>query len=138
MRGWRSEVEPEVWRTTEAAGSGGGRRDRAGNEQIRLCGSTKGREGVSVLGCREGDGGGGHGALVVARGGLPDWAEAAGRGVSYDWSKGAENHNPATAKSYIYLHSPQPFGLLSKSRAHICVQEAEVKGKPRVGTTQRK
>ncbi|KAJ4745148.1 mRNA export factor [Rhynchospora pubera] len=38
--------------------------------------------------------------------------------VCYDWSKGAENHNPATAKSYIYLHS---------------TQESEVKGKPRVG-----
>ncbi|KAJ6801726.1 protein RAE1-like [Iris pallida] len=38
--------------------------------------------------------------------------------VCYDWSKGAENHNPATAKTYIYLHSPQ---------------ESEVKGKPRVG-----
>ncbi|KAK6156892.1 hypothetical protein DH2020_011140 [Rehmannia glutinosa] len=27
--------------------------------------------------------------------------------VCYDWSKGAENHNPSTAKSYIYLHLPQ-------------------------------
>ena len=24
-----------------------------------------------------------------------------------DWGKGAESHNPATAKTYIYLHSPQ-------------------------------
>ncbi|KAF3339367.1 protein RAE1 [Carex littledalei] len=39
--------------------------------------------------------------------------------VCYDWSKGAENNNPSTAKSYIYLHS---------------TQESEVKGKPRVGT----
>ncbi|XP_078153786.1 protein RAE1-like isoform X1 [Carex rostrata] len=39
--------------------------------------------------------------------------------VCYDWSKGAENHNPATAKTYIYLHS---------------TQESEVKGKPRIGT----
>lgn len=43
--------------------------------------------------------------------------------VCYDWSKGAENHNPATAKTYIYLHLPQ---------------EAEVKGKPRVGGGGRK
>ena len=27
--------------------------------------------------------------------------------VSYDWSKGAENHNPATAKNYILLHPTQ-------------------------------
>ncbi|KAH9667357.1 Receptor-like serine/threonine-protein kinase [Citrus sinensis] len=27
--------------------------------------------------------------------------------VCYDWSNGAENHNPATAKTYIYLHLPQ-------------------------------
>ncbi|XP_021826186.1 protein RAE1-like [Prunus avium] len=39
--------------------------------------------------------------------------------VCYDWSKGAENHNPATAKNYIFLHLPQ---------------EAEVKSKPRVNT----
>ncbi|KAG6626955.1 hypothetical protein CIPAW_15G089000 [Carya illinoinensis] len=37
----------------------------------------------------------------------------------YDWSKGAENHNPTTAKSYIFLHLPQ---------------ESEVKSKPRVAT----
>ncbi|KAG8086883.1 hypothetical protein GUJ93_ZPchr0010g11075 [Zizania palustris] len=37
--------------------------------------------------------------------------------VCYDWSRGAENHNPATAKTSIYLHSPQ---------------ESEVKGKPRI------
>ncbi|KAH9667316.1 protein RAE1 [Citrus sinensis] len=43
--------------------------------------------------------------------------------VCYDWSKGAENHNPATAKTYIYLHLPQ---------------ETEVKGKPRAGTSGRK
>ncbi|PWA56391.1 G-protein beta WD-40 repeat-containing protein [Artemisia annua] len=43
--------------------------------------------------------------------------------VCYDWSKGAENHNPATAKSNIYLHLPQ---------------ETEVKGKPRIGTSGRK
>ncbi|KAF3675216.1 Protein RAE1 [Capsicum annuum] len=38
--------------------------------------------------------------------------------VCYDWSKGAENHNPSTAKTYIYLHFPQ---------------ESDVKGKPRIG-----
>ncbi|WRX26440.1 WD40 repeat - like 10 [Theobroma cacao] len=43
--------------------------------------------------------------------------------VCYDWSKGAENHNPSTAKTYIFLHLPQ---------------ESEVKGKPRVGTSGRK
>ncbi|KAL9325026.1 hypothetical protein ACSQ67_005671 [Phaseolus vulgaris] len=43
--------------------------------------------------------------------------------VCYDWSKGAENHNPAAAKNYIYLHLPQ---------------ESEVKGKPRAGATGRK
>ncbi|XP_028950526.1 protein RAE1-like isoform X2 [Malus domestica] len=42
--------------------------------------------------------------------------------VCYDWSKGAENHNPATAKNCIYLHVPQ---------------EAEVKGKPRINTGKR-
>ncbi|KAF3523346.1 hypothetical protein F2Q69_00049897 [Brassica cretica] len=40
----------------------------------------------------------------------------------YDWSKGAENHNPATAKSSIFLHLPE---------------ESEVKAKPKV-TTSRK
>ncbi|XP_038683535.1 protein RAE1-like [Tripterygium wilfordii] len=43
--------------------------------------------------------------------------------VCYDWSKGAENHNPATSKTYIFLHFPQ---------------ESEVKGKPRTGATGRK
>ncbi|WJX26296.1 Poly(A)+ RNA export protein rae1 [Trifolium repens] len=43
--------------------------------------------------------------------------------VCYDWSKGAENHNPATAKTYIFLHLPQ---------------ESEVKGKPRIGATGRR
>ncbi|KAI3810312.1 hypothetical protein L1987_19924 [Smallanthus sonchifolius] len=43
--------------------------------------------------------------------------------VCYDWSKGAENHNPATAKTCIYLHLPQ---------------ESEVIGKPRIGTSGRK
>ncbi|KAJ8625778.1 hypothetical protein MRB53_034308 [Persea americana] len=42
--------------------------------------------------------------------------------VCYDWSKGAENHNPA-AKPSIFLHTPQ---------------ESEVKGKPRLGTSGRK
>ncbi|XP_047339065.1 protein RAE1-like [Impatiens glandulifera] len=43
--------------------------------------------------------------------------------VCYDWSKGAENHNPATAKTSIFLHSPQ---------------EAEVKAKPRSGVSGRR
>ncbi len=36
--------------------------------------------------------------------------------ASYDWSRGASEHNPATAKNYIMLHA---------------VQENEVKSKPR-------
>ena len=36
--------------------------------------------------------------------------------VSYDWSRGAAEHNPATAKNHILLHVPQ---------------EAEVKGRAR-------
>lgn len=43
--------------------------------------------------------------------------------VSYDWHKGAENHNPTTAKHHILLHVPQ---------------ESEIKGKPRVTTGGRK
>ncbi|KAL4614724.1 hypothetical protein ACB092_07G074100 [Castanea dentata] len=43
--------------------------------------------------------------------------------VCYDWSKGAENQNPATANTHIFLHLPQ---------------ESEVKGKPRMGTNSRK
>ena len=37
--------------------------------------------------------------------------------VSYDWSKGAEAHNPQTAQNVIYLHS---------------TQDLEVKARPRV------
>lgn len=29
--------------------------------------------------------------------------------VCYDWSKGAENHNPSTAKTCIFLHLPQVY-----------------------------
>ncbi|GBG79401.1 hypothetical protein CBR_g29549 [Chara braunii] len=36
--------------------------------------------------------------------------------VSYDWSKGAENHNPATAKNYIFLHATQDSEVKAKSR----------------------
>ncbi|PHU02301.1 Protein RAE1 [Capsicum chinense] len=43
--------------------------------------------------------------------------------VCYDWSKGAENHNPSTAKTSIYLHFPQ---------------ESDVKGKPRIASSSRK
>ncbi|CAN1190765.1 Protein RAE1 [Linum perenne] len=43
--------------------------------------------------------------------------------VCYDWSKGAENHNPAAAKTSIFLHLPQ---------------ESEVKAKPRVGASNRR
>lgn len=43
--------------------------------------------------------------------------------VCYDWSKGAENHNPSTAKTCIYLHA---------------TQESDVKAKPRVTTGGRR
>lgn len=87
----------------------------------------------------------------------------AGKQVCYDWSRGAENHNPANAKTSIYLHSPQvvsecryhhPKKKLFYFRDHLrsipvlfCYyvilwhsnlphseQEAEVKGKPRIAT----
>nr|GEW50787.1 hypothetical protein [Tanacetum cinerariifolium] len=37
-------------------------------------------------------------------------------GVCYDWSKGAENHNPATAKTSIYVHLPQEVEVKPKQR----------------------
>lgn len=43
--------------------------------------------------------------------------------VSYDWSKGAENYNPAVAKNYILLHP---------------TQESEIKAKPRSTNTSGK
>ncbi|GFP98673.1 protein rae1 [Phtheirospermum japonicum] len=43
--------------------------------------------------------------------------------VCNDWSKGAENHNPSTAKTHIYLHQPQ---------------DGDVKPKPRTGTSNRR
>nr|CAB3473689.1 unnamed protein product [Digitaria exilis] len=42
--------------------------------------------------------------------------------VCYDWSKGAEKHNPSTAKTNIFIHSVQ-----------VCTFESDVKGKPRTG-----
>ncbi|KAF8676108.1 hypothetical protein HU200_047613 [Digitaria exilis] len=44
--------------------------------------------------------------------------------VCYDWSKGAEKHNPSTAKTNIFIHSVQ-----------VCTRclESDVKGKPRAG-----
>lgn len=42
--------------------------------------------------------------------------------VSYDWSRGYSEHNPATAKNYIFLHAPQ---------------EAEVKSRNRPASTRR-
>lgn len=42
--------------------------------------------------------------------------------VSYDWMRGAQEHNPATAKNHILLHP---------------VTEAEAKSKPRSTTTRR-
>eukprot|EP00271_Cylindrocystis_brebissonii_P015823 TRINITY_DN3885_c0_g3_i1.p1 TRINITY_DN3885_c0_g3~~TRINITY_DN3885_c0_g3_i1.p1 ORF type:complete len:351 (-),score=36.58 TRINITY_DN3885_c0_g3_i1:1338-2390(-) len=36
--------------------------------------------------------------------------------VSYDWSKGAENHNPATAKNYIFLHPTQDSEVKAKAK----------------------
>ncbi|XVF67169.1 hypothetical protein PTKIN_Ptkin10aG0099000 [Pterospermum kingtungense] len=35
--------------------------------------------------------------------------------VCYDWSKGAENHNPAMAKTYIFFHLPQDSEVKSKA-----------------------
>lgn len=43
--------------------------------------------------------------------------------VSYDWSKGYAEHNPATSKSHILLHAPQ---------------ESEVKGRARPASTGRR
>lgn len=41
--------------------------------------------------------------------------------VSYDWSKGAENHNPAQARNYILLHPTQVI-ICESSRcaANVC------------------
>ncbi|KAM5571442.1 protein RAE1-like [Rosa sericea] len=36
--------------------------------------------------------------------------------VCYDWHKGAENHNPSTAKTSIFLHLPQDADVKSKPR----------------------
>ncbi|XP_039685052.1 protein RAE1 isoform X2 [Medicago truncatula] len=36
--------------------------------------------------------------------------------VCYDWSKGAETHNPTTAKNYIYLHIPQDTDVKGRSQ----------------------
>lgn len=36
--------------------------------------------------------------------------------VSYDWSKGAENHNPTSAKNHILLHPTQETEIKSKPR----------------------
>ncbi|RVW15735.1 Protein RAE1 [Vitis vinifera] len=72
---------------------------------------------------------------VVNRRIFPDNNFLRTRRVCYDWSKGAENHNPATAKTYIFLHLPQ-----FENCNCMCfgMQEAEVKGKPRIGTSGRK
>ncbi|KAL9685384.1 hypothetical protein QQ045_022834 [Rhodiola kirilowii] len=43
--------------------------------------------------------------------------------VCYDWSRGAEKHNPATAKTHIFLHMPH---------------EQEVKARPKAGTSGKK
>mmetsp|Transcript_20961 Transcript_20961/g.51650 ORF Transcript_20961/g.51650 Transcript_20961/m.51650 type:complete len:200 (-) Transcript_20961:72-671(-) len=40
-----------------------------------------------------------------------------GYAVSYDWSKGAENHNPATAKNYILLHGVKETEIKPKKPA---------------------
>ena len=69
--------------------------------------------------------------------------------MCYDWSKGAENHNPSTAKNHIFLHLPQVYivvnlvfiNIFGKSKKAITIflrlQESEVKGKPRVGTSRK-
>ncbi|XWS54474.1 hypothetical protein CRYUN_Cryun10bG0092500 [Craigia yunnanensis] len=46
--------------------------------------------------------------------------------VCYDWSKGADNHNPATAKTYIFLHLPQILMLKASLELGVAVEsEAE-------------
>ncbi|KAK9824435.1 hypothetical protein WJX72_010244 [[Myrmecia] bisecta] len=37
-------------------------------------------------------------------------------GVSYDWSKGYAEHNPATAKNFIFLHAPQDAEVKNRAR----------------------
>lgn len=37
--------------------------------------------------------------------------------VSYDWSRGAAEHNPATAQNHILLHAPQEGEVKSRARA---------------------
>lgn len=39
--------------------------------------------------------------------------------VSYDWSKGAEAHNPATATNAIYLHSVQEAEVKPRQRTNV-------------------
>ena len=36
--------------------------------------------------------------------------------VSYDWSRGYADYNPATAKNYILLHQPQEAEVKSRAR----------------------
>ena len=36
--------------------------------------------------------------------------------VSYDWSRGYAEYNPATAKNYILLHAPQEAEVKSRTR----------------------
>jgi hypothetical protein len=44
--------------------------------------------------------------------------------VSYDWSKGAENHNPSGARNYILLHPTQViYGHLYQIRVRFCVTQ---------------
>ena len=63
--------------------------------------------------------------------------------VSYDWSKGAENHNPATAKHYILLHGPPESEIKGKQWLHPygqcdCKQRSNLVGNEGEGTTGRK
>jgi hypothetical protein len=47
--------------------------------------------------------------------------------VCYDWSKGAENHNPATAKTYIYLHTTQVILIVLGSMAILNIRTSCVR-----------
>jgi hypothetical protein len=52
--------------------------------------------------------------------------------VSYDWSKGAENHTPAQAQNFILLHPTQVFFFQvvwnvsgSQYLSALCVEEGK-------------
>ena len=47
--------------------------------------------------------------------------------ICYDWSKGAQNYNPATATTKIYLHQPRVlFSNLSEGYTSLCELTSEL------------